>query len=149
MENLLRHICPRPHFLPRRIHRSARSLGGGPGAFLSGGYLLSADSPAAFVFSSAPRLFSVTGPERERLRHFLHLECQKTRAACRRAGAPFRWGRGLDLWVEHLKEAMPLVTETPAKTAEENSLTIVGGQQRWKTAGMKGPIDLTEDGLSV
>lgn len=103
----------------------------------------------SICFFSTPRLFSVTGPERERLRHFLHLECQKTRAACRRAGAPFRWGRGLDLWVEHLKEAMPLVTETPAKTAEENSLTIVGGQQRWKTAGMKGPIDLTEDGLSV
>ncbi|MBB4062635.1 hypothetical protein GGQ21_002595 [Salinibacter ruber] len=95
----------------------------------------------------------MTGPERERPRHFLHLGCQKTRAACRRAGAPFRWGRGLDLWVEHLKEAMPLVNalvnEGLAETAEENGLTIVGGQQRWKTAGMKGPIDLTEDGLSV
>ena len=42
-----------------------------------------------------------------------------------------------------------LVNEGLAETAEENSLTIVGGQQRWKTAGMKGPIDLTEDGLSV
>ncbi|MCS3635919.1 putative nuclease of putative toxin-antitoxin system [Salinibacter ruber] len=30
---------------------------------------------------------------------------------------------------EHLKEAMPLVTESLAETAEENGLTIVGGQQ--------------------
>ena len=43
----------------------------------------------------------MTGPERERLRRFLHLEWQKTKAAYRRAGAPFGWGRGLDLWVEH------------------------------------------------
>ncbi|MCS4187627.1 hypothetical protein GGP48_002330 [Salinibacter ruber] len=95
----------------------------------------------------------MTGPERERPRHFLHLEWKKTRAACRRTGATFGWGRGLDLWVEHLKETMPLVNalvnEGLAETAEENGLTILGRQQRWKTAGVKGPIDLTGGGLSV
>ncbi len=71
----------------------------------------------------------MTGPERENLRRFLHLEWKKTRAACRRTGATFGWGRGLDLWVEHLKETMPLVNEGLAETAEESGLTIVGRQQ--------------------
>ncbi|MCS4119204.1 hypothetical protein GGP60_002901 [Salinibacter ruber] len=42
-----------------------------------------------------------------------------------------------------------LVNEGLAETAEENGLTILGRQQRWKTAGVKGPIDLTGGGLSV
>jgi len=42
----------------------------------------------------------MTGPEHENLRRFLKFEWEKTRAAYRRAGAPFGWGRGLDLWVE-------------------------------------------------
>jgi hypothetical protein len=28
-------------------------------------------------------------------------EWEKTKAAYREAGAPFGWGRGLDIWVEH------------------------------------------------
>jgi hypothetical protein len=39
--------------------------------------------------------------EREILRHFLQVEWEKTKAAYRAAGAPFGWGRGLDIWIEH------------------------------------------------
>ncbi len=44
---------------------------------------------------------SMTDPERKLLRRFLQAEWEKTKAAYREAGAPFGWGRGLDIWVEH------------------------------------------------
>ncbi len=43
----------------------------------------------------------MTNLERKRLRRFLQAEWEKTKAAYREAGAPFRWRRGLDIWVEH------------------------------------------------
>ncbi len=43
----------------------------------------------------------MTNLERKRLRRFLQAEWEKTKAAYREAGAPFGWGRGLDIWVEH------------------------------------------------
>ena len=39
--------------------------------------------------------------KRKLLRRLLQAEWEKTKAAYREAGAPFGWGRGLDIWVEH------------------------------------------------
>ena len=86
---------------------SVGDRGGGLGAFLSGDYLLSADGPAAFVFSALPNPFSpMTGPERE-----IGLVVLEVHPAT----------------PEYLKEAMPFVGERLGGTAEESSLPIAEG----------------------
>jgi len=118
------HICLRRHYLPRRIYRSARPLGGGPGAFLLGA-LLGADGSserrrfrhglfASTCFPATHDFNDSQSPPRRPVPNVRSAQFSSRSIPLRRS----TWKRPRFLWHKESTE-----------TAEESGLTIVGREQ--------------------